>query len=102
MVGTAGSIITIAAVELGLIDFDATRLHGFELTRDAAEDVFRTLATERLSDRVHNPGLPADRADIIVGGCCVLVGVMRRLRLDSLVVSTHNLLDGIAAGLLDT
>ena len=102
VVGTAGSIVTIAAVELGLIDFDAARLHGFELTRDAAEDVFRTLATERLSDRVHNPGLPADRADIIVGGCCVLVGVMRRLRLDSLVVSTHNLLDGIAAGLLDT
>ncbi|MSO59340.1 MAG: hypothetical protein EXQ63_03335 [Ilumatobacteraceae bacterium] len=101
VVGTAGSIVTIAAVELGLIDFDDRSLHGFELTRDAAEDVFRTLATERLSDRMHNPGLPRARADIIVAGCCVLVGVMRRLRLDSLVVSTHNLLDGIAAEVFD-
>jgi exopolyphosphatase/guanosine-5'-triphosphate,3'-diphosphate pyrophosphatase len=66
------------------------------LTRDAAEDVFRTLATESLADRVHNPGLPRERADIIVGGCCVLVAVMRRLKIDSLVVSTRSLLDGVA------
>ncbi len=102
VVGTAGSIVTIAAVELGLVDFDDGRLHGFELTREAAEDVFRTLATERLSDRIHNPGLPRARADIIVAGCCVLVGIMRRLHLDSLVVSTRNLLDGVALEVLNS
>ncbi|MEY2939567.1 MAG: hypothetical protein RIS58_554, partial [Actinomycetota bacterium] len=77
--------------------FDAGALHGFTLTREAAEDVFRTLATERLADRVANPGLSPERADIIVGGCCVLVGIMRRLKLDALTVSTHNLLDGLIA-----
>jgi exopolyphosphatase / guanosine-5'-triphosphate,3'-diphosphate pyrophosphatase len=65
------------------------------LTRNAAEDVFRTLATEPLADRVFNPGLPRDRADIIVGGCCLLVAVMRRLQIPELIVSQHNLLDGI-------
>lgn len=101
VVGVAGTIVTVAAVEIGLTSFDDAALHGFVLSKDAAEDVFRTLATERLTDRVFNPGLPRDRADIIVGGCCVLVGIMRRLRLDSLVVSTRNLLDGAAAEMLE-
>lgn len=95
VVGVAGSIVTIAAVELGLREFDAARLHGMTLTKDAAEDVFRTLATEPLADRVHNPGLPVERAGVIVGGCCLLVAIMRRLGLDHIVVSTHNLLDGV-------
>jgi exopolyphosphatase/guanosine-5'-triphosphate,3'-diphosphate pyrophosphatase len=99
VVGVAGTVVTVAAVEIGLREFDARRLHGFVLTRDAAEDVFRTLATEALADRVHNPGLPADRADVAVGGCCALVAVMRTLRLDSMTVSVHNLLDALAAGM---
>ena len=97
VVGVAGSIVTIAAVELGLQHFDSARLHGMVLTKSAAEDVFRTLATERLADRVHNPGLPVERAGVIVGGCCLLVAIMRRLHLDHIIVSTHNLLDGVVA-----
>lgn len=102
VVGVAGTIVTIAAVEIGLLgfgesDIDISPLHGFELTRDAAEDVFRTLATESLADRRHNPGLPDSRADIIVAGCCILVAVMRRLGLDAITVSTHSLLDGLVA-----
>ena len=95
VIGVAGSIVTIAAVELGLREFDSSRLHGMQLSKDAAEDVFRTLATERLADRVHNPGLPLERAGFIVGGCCILVAIMRRLGLDHITVSTHNLLDGV-------
>lgn len=95
VIGVAGTIVTIAAVEIGLQTFDDEALHGFELTRDAAEDVFRTLATETLEERITNPGLPADRADIIVAGCCILVATMRRLHLDSIIVSTRSLLDGI-------
>lgn len=95
VIGVAGTIVTIAAVELGLITFDAARLHAMTLTKDAAEDVFRTLATEKLADRIHNPGLPRERADVIVAGCCLLVAVMRRLHLPEIIVSTHNLLDGL-------
>ena len=102
LVGVAGTIVTTAAVEIGLASFDADRLHGFTLTRAAAEDVFRTLATERLADRVHNPGLPADRADVIVGGLCALVAVMRTLRAPDLLVSVHNLLDGAVAELAES
>jgi exopolyphosphatase/guanosine-5'-triphosphate,3'-diphosphate pyrophosphatase len=100
IIGTAGTIVTIAAVELGQQLFNADELHGMHLTRDAIEDVFRTLATEPLVDRVHNPGLPHDRADVIVGGCCVLVALMRSLDANELIVSTNNILDGICAELL--
>ncbi len=97
VVGVAGSIVTIAAVELGLRVYDADRLHGLVLTRAAAEDVFRTLATETFAQRVHNPGLALERAGVIVAGCCLLVAIMRRLHLDHIIVSTHNLLDGLVA-----
>lgn len=102
LVGTAGTIVTAAAVEIGQGTFDAHGLHGFRFTRDAVEDVFRTLATESLADRVHNPGLPADRADVIVGGLCVLVAIMRRWDARDILVSAHNIMDGICAELLNT
>lgn len=77
---------TIAAVELGAHLFEPAALHGFELTRAAAEDVFRTLATESLADRLHNPGLDAERGPTIVGGCCLVVGAFRRFDLKRIVV----------------
>jgi exopolyphosphatase/guanosine-5'-triphosphate,3'-diphosphate pyrophosphatase len=97
IVGVAGTIVSIAAVELGR--YDRAALHRSILTRDAAEDVFRTLATEARADRVHNPGLEPARADIIVGGACVLVAVLRSLRASELLVSESDLLDAVAASL---
>jgi exopolyphosphatase/guanosine-5'-triphosphate,3'-diphosphate pyrophosphatase len=94
LVGVAGTIVTIAAVELGR--YDRAALHHFVLTRDAAEDVFRTLATEALADRIHNPGLQRERADIIVGGACILVAVLRKLKAPQLLVSESDLLDALA------
>lgn len=94
-IGCSGTIRTIAAVELGAGQVP----NGFELTRAAAEDVFRTLATESLSDRIHNPGLSAHRADIIVAGCCIFVGVLRSLEIDAITVSRGNILDGICSEL---
>ncbi len=100
VIGVGGTITTIAAVELGLTHYDRRAVDGFRLSRAAAEDVFRTLATEALADRVHNPGLQPERADIIVGGCCIVVALMRRLGLDEIVVSERDLLDAVAAELL--
>jgi exopolyphosphatase / guanosine-5'-triphosphate,3'-diphosphate pyrophosphatase len=95
VVGLAGTVTTAAAVEQGLAVYDRDRIHGFRLTRDAAEDVFRTLATERRADRIHNPGLEEARADVIVGGLCVLVAVYRYLDLEEMLVSEADILDGL-------
>ena len=81
LVGLAGTITTVAAIELGLPEYDPERIHHFHLTRAAAEDVFRTLATENAEQRAHNPGLEPGRVDVIVGGAIVLVNIIRRARL---------------------
>jgi len=100
VVGLAGTISAIGRVELGMAEYDRDRIHHFHLTRDAIEEVFRTLATERLADRVHNPGLEVERADVIVGGLCVLVAFVRTLGVDELLVSESDILDGLVASLL--
>ena len=100
LVGLAGTVTTVAAVEIGLSTYDRDRIHHFLLTKAAAEDVFRTLATEKRADRIHNPGLEEARADVIVGGCCVLVGVMRHFGFETCLVSEADILDGLAVSLL--
>ena len=95
LVGLAGTITNVAAVEIGLREYDRDAIHHFRLTKAAAEDVFRTLATEALADRVHNPGLERERADVIVGGCCVLVAVMRFFGFEECLVSEADILDGL-------
>ena len=63
--------------------------------------MFRTLATEKLADRLHNPGLEAARADVIVGGCCVLVGLIRTLGIEEMLVSESDILDGLVFSLAE-
>jgi exopolyphosphatase/guanosine-5'-triphosphate,3'-diphosphate pyrophosphatase len=94
-VGLAGTVSTVAMVEQGLATYDRDKVHHFGLTKAAAEDVFRTLATESLADRVHNPGLDRERADVIVGGCCILVSIMRTFGFDQCLVSEADILDGL-------
>ena len=101
LVGVAGTITTIAAVELGLDPYDRDAIHHFRLSKEAAEDVFRTLATEALADRIHNPGLHPGRADVIVAGVCILVRIMRYFDFDECLVSESDLLDGMVLSLLE-
>lgn len=100
VLGVGGTITTLASVEIGLEPYDPDRIHGFELDRAAAEDVFRTLATESLADRRHNPGRAADRAPLIVGGAIVFIEAMRHLAIDRVTVSEADLLDGVAMEML--
>jgi len=95
-VGLAGTVSAAAAIEIGLAEYDRDHIHHFVLTKAAVEDVFRTLATEALADRIHNPGLERERADVIVGGMCVLVSIMRRLGFRECLVSEADILDGLA------
>ncbi|MGI8664174.1 MAG: exopolyphosphatase [Acidimicrobiales bacterium] len=101
LVGLSGTITTVAAIEIGLARYDRDAIHHFCLSRAAAEDVFRTLATESRAERVHNPGLEEARADVIVGGCCVLVALFRSLGHDELLVSEADILDGLIRSQLD-
>jgi exopolyphosphatase/guanosine-5'-triphosphate,3'-diphosphate pyrophosphatase len=99
LVGLAGTVTTVAAIELGLPEYDGDAIHHFRLSRGAAEDVFRTLALEPASQRRHNPGLEEARVDVIVGGTLVLVTILRVLGLDEVLVSETDILDGLVRSL---
>lgn len=77
-VGIVGELATVIAA----VEFGGDPPLPFELQRAAAEDVFRTVATESSADRARNPGLPADAVDTIVAACCIVVALMRHLHLE--------------------
>ena len=68
------------------VEVGATVQGPFVLHRDAAEEVFRTLATETAADRALNPGLPAEWVHDVLGACCAIVALLRRLPPDELEV----------------
>jgi exopolyphosphatase/guanosine-5'-triphosphate,3'-diphosphate pyrophosphatase len=88
--GAAGadavSIVGDLATIIAAVEFGGVPPVPFALHRAAAEDVFRTVATETSAERAFNPGLPAGAVDTIVGACCIVVAVMRYLHLDRIDV----------------
>jgi exopolyphosphatase/guanosine-5'-triphosphate,3'-diphosphate pyrophosphatase len=100
LVGVAGTVSAAARLDLGLAAYDRVALHHHLLTKEAVEDLFRSLATETRGERLENPGMEPGRVDVIVGGLCILVKTMRVLGLPSCLVSESDLLDGIVADLL--
>jgi exopolyphosphatase/guanosine-5'-triphosphate,3'-diphosphate pyrophosphatase len=96
LIGTAGTVWTMGAIELGVDATDSARIDHFRLTRAAAEEIFRTLATEPIARRRHNPGLEPGRVDVIVGGVIVVVSVLRHWSFDELLISEADILDGLA------
>jgi len=99
LVGLAGTVTTVAAVEQGLPEYDRDRIHHFRLSRAATEDVFRTLALEPSDERRANPGLEPERVDVIVGGAVVLVAILRTFEFDEVLVSEADILDGLVRSL---
>ena len=99
LVGVAGTVTTLAAIELGLTTYDPNVVHHFRLSRQAAEDVFRTLATEPIAQRRHNPGLDPGRVDVIVGGAVIVVSILRHFGFAEMLVSETDILDGLARSL---
>jgi exopolyphosphatase/guanosine-5'-triphosphate,3'-diphosphate pyrophosphatase len=77
-VGIVGDLATVIAA----VEFGGTPTLPFSLQRAAAEDVFRTVATETSAERALNPGLPSDAVDTIIAACCIVVALMRHLHLD--------------------
>ncbi len=103
MLGTAGTVTTIAGVWLGLERYDRSRVDGTFLTLDAVYEVSRKLAGASCAERAAHPCIGAARADLVVAGCAVLEAICRmwpaaRLRVADRGVREGILLELIAAG----
>lgn len=93
-IGVAGTITTLAAIELG--GYDPAAVHGHVLSRGTVERVTADLCAMPLDRRRELPGLEPARAEVIPAGALILAAVMEVAGLDGVVVSERDLLDGLA------
>jgi len=93
-IGVAGTITTLAALELG--GYSPERVHGFQLSLAAAERQLERLASLPLAERRELPGLEPERAPVIVGGALIVCTVLDHYGLQGLEVSERDLLHGAA------
>jgi exopolyphosphatase/guanosine-5'-triphosphate,3'-diphosphate pyrophosphatase len=95
LVGSAGTVTTLAALDLGLESYDPARVHGHRLTRAAVAGLVARLAALSLAERAALPCLERGRADLIVPGGVICLEALARLGFDGLVVSDRGLREGI-------
>lgn len=99
LVGLAGSVTTVAAMALDLPSYDASRIHGAEISRVAVERVTKELIAMTSTQRAALPFMHPGRVDVIVSGATILAAVMQAVDAPVVLASEHDILDGIALSL---
>ncbi|HEX2496915.1 MAG TPA: exopolyphosphatase, partial [Gaiellaceae bacterium] len=94
--GVAGTITTLAAIELGLEAYDRDRIHGHRLSLETIDREVSRLAQMPLAERERVAGLHPDRAPVIVAGGIIVRQALALFGLSGLTVSERDILHGIA------
>jgi exopolyphosphatase/guanosine-5'-triphosphate,3'-diphosphate pyrophosphatase len=97
LIGTAGTVTTLAALDLDLETYDADRVQGHRLSRAAVERLLARLGALTVGERAALPALEPGRADLIVPGIAIVLATFRRLEVDTLTVSDAGLREGMIA-----
>jgi exopolyphosphatase/guanosine-5'-triphosphate,3'-diphosphate pyrophosphatase len=95
-IGVAGTVTTLATLDLGDAEYDPERTHGHRLGRASVEQELGRLAGMTLAERLRVPGIEPGRAPVIVAGAVVLREVLDRYGLDAIEVSERDILHGAA------
>jgi exopolyphosphatase / guanosine-5'-triphosphate,3'-diphosphate pyrophosphatase len=95
-IGVAGTITSIAALDLGLEQYDPEQVNGHRMSRAGVAAQLKRLASVPLAERREIPALDPDRAPVIVAGTVILSEVLDHFGLDELEASEHDILDGAA------
>jgi exopolyphosphatase/guanosine-5'-triphosphate,3'-diphosphate pyrophosphatase len=99
VVGIAGTMTTLAAVSLGLVPYDGARVHGCTMHRQELRRTVDTLASMPQNSRRLVPGMEPKRADVIVAGGCLALGLLDRWDADEVIVSDRGVRWGLAEDL---
>jgi len=95
LVGTAGTVTTLAALDLGLVRYDGARVQGHVLSRAAVDGLAARLGRLTVVERAALPCLEPGRADLIVPGTAIVTVTMDLTRVDRLRVSDYGLREGL-------
>ncbi len=100
MLGTSGTVTTIAGVHLGLARYERRRVDGCWMTSGEISHVVERLLAMSYEERVANPCIGAERADLVLAGCAILEAIRRAFPCGRLRVADRGLREGILVGLM--
>jgi exopolyphosphatase/guanosine-5'-triphosphate,3'-diphosphate pyrophosphatase len=95
-VGVAGTVTTLATLDLGLAEYDPRRTHGHRISFASVERELDRLGALTLEERLRVPGIEPGRAPVIVAGVLILREVLDAYGLSGIEVSERDILDGAA------
>ena len=95
LIGTAGTVTTLAAMDLGLTDYDPVKINNYPLARTTLDTMYTQLTTLPLSERAAMPGLEKGREDLIIPGTAILIEIMNRFQCTDIITSDAGLLEGV-------
>ncbi|WP_151477017.1 Ppx/GppA phosphatase family protein [Streptomyces albicerus] len=96
LVGLAGSVTTISAIAQDLPEYDPGAIHHSRVSCDRVREITDRLLTSTHAERAAIPSMHPGRVDVIGAGALVLLSIMERIGASEVVVSEHDILDGIA------
>ena len=100
MLGTSGTVTTLAGIKLGLDRYDRSRVDGTWLGLEDARAISGELRDLDFAGRAANPCVGRDRADLVIAGCAVLEGIWERWPVARLRIADRGVREGILAELL--
>ena len=95
LLGTSGTVTTIAGVHLQLPRYDRRQVDGVWLSGGQISDVVERLLAMRYEERVANPCIGAERADLVLAGCAILEAIRRAFPCARLRVADRGLREGM-------
>lgn len=96
LVGLAGSVTTVSAIAQDLPEYDSARIHHSRISHDRVREITEGLLRSTHAERARIPSMHPGRVDVIGAGALVLLAIMERIGAREVVVSEHDILDGIA------
>ncbi|MDX3582730.1 Ppx/GppA phosphatase family protein [Streptomyces europaeiscabiei] len=96
LVGLAGSVTTLSAIAQDLPAYDSVAIHHSRVSCDRVREITEWLVRSTHAERGAVPSMHPGRVDVIAAGALVLVSIMERIGAAEVVVSEHDILDGIA------
>jgi exopolyphosphatase/guanosine-5'-triphosphate,3'-diphosphate pyrophosphatase len=101
LAGTAGTATTLAAIDLGMTDYDYRRVNGHWLARDTVAAIFEKLLGLTPVERLAIPGMEKGREDLIIAGALVTLKTLDRFGFSGMKVSDFGLLEGVLLSISD-
>jgi len=99
LLGTSGTVTTLAGVHLELPRYDRSRVDGSSLSFDEIRRASRRLAALTYAERVAHPCIGGDRADLVLAGCAILEAICALWAVGRVVVADRGIREGILLGL---